>query len=406
VISDVLGSTAFSPKATLSKGGPGENHLKVGESADLPPQLALAHGDLCLAEWVFDSDKYTSTCKGSMREPDFVLLSIGGNDVQFSSTIIDAMIGRVNYANTRNSDAIELAPDRIARLKGQMAILEQQYPKVAKAIFALFPRTSVLTTLYPDPLHLEPYAFCGRTESGTLSTRDDGIGSVDFTMNGGEQALARLTGFRISNKEVAAIYDDFYARLNGRRPIVLDPDTEGHQPDGSKIDLQEPYSRNEDYRGLRHIGSELEKRYPGQWRLVSTQESYPLGMSPWEHINESTGYMQRERDTDQQPCFRPRGYCVQGSTVTGRWFLTLDDSIDRIGNLYAAMHPNIYGHLYVASKVYQSLPGVNVPTDELVLNEQPMSKEKCSLAERAAYGSYWKSDPENIPCPGWCLRTP
>jgi hypothetical protein len=404
VMSDVLGSTEFSMRAALSQGGPGEKNLKIGTSADLPPQLALAHGDLCLGDWEFNKDHYTSICHSSIRQPDFLLLSIGGNDVEFSSTVIDAMLGRVNYKTSRESDDIELTPDRIANLKGQLAMLERQYPKLAKAIFQLFPRTSVLMTLYPDPLHLEPYTFCGRTSGGTLATRDDGIGSVDFTMNGGEEALARLTGFRISNKEVIAIYDDFYTRLNGRRPIP--PANRNGSGKGSEIDLRDFYSRNEDYRGLRRIGWELENQYPGQWRLVSTQESYPVGMSPWENIVSSTGQPERQRDMDQQPCFRPRGYCVQGSTVTGRWFLTLDDSIDRLGNLYAAMHPNIYGHLYVASKVYQSLPGVNVPTDQLILDNQPMSREKCTLAERAAYGSYLKGNPASIPCPGLCLRNP
>jgi hypothetical protein len=318
--------------------------------------------------------------------------------------VIDAMLGRINYKSSPDSDGIELTPERIASLKGQMAMLERQYPKLAKAIFNLFPRTSVLMTLYPDPLHLEPNTFCGRATSGALATRDDGIGSVDFTVNGGEEALARLTGFRISNKEVVAIYDDFYTRLNGRRPTQ--PADRNSREDGSKIDLRDFYSRNEDYRGLRRISSELENRYAGQWRLVSTQESYPVGTSPWENIVESTGQREHQRDMDQQPCFRPRGYCVQGSTVTGRWFLTLDDSIDRLGNVYAAMHPNIYAHLYVTSKVYQNLPGVRVPTDRLILENQPRSGEKCTLAEKAAYGSYWKDDPASIACPGWCLRNP
>jgi hypothetical protein len=389
VISDLLGSSPSEQTAPLSTGGPGEARLKVGNSTRLFPQIAMAHMDLCPQGGSIDSKSLTSSCPSNLRQPDYVLLSVGGNDVAFSQTLIDALLGKINIG-------IELDRKRIATLHGGIAMLERQYPKLAKAIFTLFPKTSVLMTLYPDPLHLEPNAFCGRGTSGRLPVRDDGITSVDFTMNGGEEALARLTNFRISNLEVAAIYDDFFLRLNGRVPNPESSSEDSNaNPNQTGTKLNSAYNRNEDYRGLRFIGKSLEKQYPGQWKLVSTVETYPLYASPWTDKSKPEW---EERDTDQLPCFRTRGYCVRGETVTGRWFNTLDDSIDRLGNPYSAMHPNIYGQLFYASKVYQALPGIKTPKDK------PIFADRCGNDCRHRYGCDPNAETVPFAYPGWCSR--
>jgi hypothetical protein len=212
--------------------------------------------------------------------------------------------------------------------------------------------------LYPDPLHWRPNIFCGRGTSGDLIKDDDGISPIDFTMNGAEELLAKITKKRITNQEVTALHDDFYTRFVGRIPLTINPDD-----NSSAVEFKN--KRNYDYRGLLSIGKDLEKQYPKNWHLVVTNSEYKTGTNPFESEGE-------KRDTDQPPCYRPKGYCVPGNTVTGRWFNTITDSIDRIGNVYGAMHPNIYGQLYYVSKVYPALP--NVITHQFAWGLDPNNK--------------------------------
>jgi hypothetical protein len=200
--------------------------------------------------------------------------------------------------------------------------------------------------LYPDPLHREPNSLCGRSESGKLENRDDGIATTDFTMYGLEEVVANLLKRRITNSEVVAIHDDFYLRLTGRVPQQI---TEADINDPNHVEASEP---NHGYRGLLSIGRTMEAKYPGLWHLVRTNKLYKAGESPWDVPNTTN------RDTDQLPGYHTRGYCVSGSTATGRWFNTINDSFDRQGNLNGAMHPNIYGQLFYASKASAELAAV------------------------------------------------
>ena len=330
---------------TNDDGGPGESSRKVNNEVMLAPQLTQVKRDLCLGKWI------NGECLGALREPDYILLSIGGNDAKFGTMVVDGLIHKVNKG-------IELDQKYVQDASNTVDKLTQKYPELASKINMAYPNSSVIMALYPDPLHWRPNIFCGRGTNGGLIKDDDDISPIDFTMNGAEELLAKITKKRITNQEVTALHDDFYTRFVGRIPLTINPD------DNSSV-VEFKNNRNYDYRGLLSIGKDLEKRYPKNWRLVVTNSEYKTGTNPFESEGE-------KRDTDQPPCYRPKGYCVPGNTVTGRWFNTITDSIDRIGNVYGAMHPNIYGQLYYVSKVYPALP--NVKTHQFAWGLDPNNK--------------------------------
>ncbi len=315
--------------------------VRVAGSVELKPQIAQLSKDLCLDSWQdLEGEHGEGVCKGKQRMPDYIFLSIGGNDAKFAPLVINALALKINEGielkdgSKRQETLVEkilrpllvLAKSEIEDYKNEatktVEYLETYYPQMGERLSQSFQGVPVLMTLYPDPLHGEPTTFCGRAGK-KLWIRDDGIRTVDFTMHGFEDALANLLKRRISNEEVVAIHDDFYLRFVGRE------------------------GGNDEYRGLLSIGRFMEKRYPGQWSLVQTTRFYPKGESPRDYKS--------AKDVDQLPGYYIRGYCVSGNTNTGRWFNTVSDSIDRQGDMGGAMHPNIFGQLYYTSKVYKQI---------------------------------------------------
>ena len=341
---------------TLSKGV--EKNVRAGGSIELRPQIAQLSKDLCQGNWQ-DSKNGDGKCIGNRRYPDYLLLSIGGNDAKFADVVVHALLRRINQGIELKSGKQRGSPldNLFNRLLGMdkkitnyqtealntVKVLEELYPKMAERIHESFPSTPVLMALYPDPLHREANSLCGRSISGKLEKRDDGIATTDFTMYGIEEVLANVLKRRITNEEVVAIHDDFYLRLTGRVPLPLSG-TDINDPNYEKLS-----KFNRSYRGLLSIGITMEGMYPGLWHLIRTNKLYAAGESPWDVPNKGS------RDTDQLPGYRTRGYCVAGSTAIGRWFNTINDSFEQQGNLNGAMHPNIYGQLFYASKAYDDL---------------------------------------------------
>lgn len=337
--------------AIPSEGSGGEERRSVGGSRFLQPQITQLALDLCKVELVNDSCP-----SGQVRRPDYILMSIGGNDAAFAKTIIDGLLGRINKG-------IELKDELRKRTSTSVDFLEREYRKLPALMRAVFDDAPVIMTVYPDPLHITSRFFCG-FENDKKSATINGARTlylptydIGFTANGLEAFLLRLLNKRITEEEVVAIHDDYYLRLTGRK-----------FPNDNEI---KDNGLRRDYRGMRSIGYELMAKYPGVWTVVETNSNYPQG-----RIKSPYG---ENRDTDQFPCYRPMGYCRSGNSAMGRWFLNLTDSLDRIGNIYGAMHPNIYGQLYYVSKVYPSLPGVKGKVKSVSLfkeNTQPI-EQKC-----------------------------
>ena len=350
------GEVQFRPRLGFDK------KIRVAGSVKLRPQIAQLSKDLCLDQWQdLEGGKGEGVCKGKQRKPDYIFLSIGGNDAKFAPLIINAMALRINEGielkdrrKRRETlfarllkPLLVFAKSEIEDYKNEAAVtvryLEKQYPQMAEQLTRSFQGVPVLMPLYPDPLHGEPTTLCGRDEKQELWIRDDGIPTVDFTMHGVEDALANLLKRRITNEEVVAIHDDFYLRFVGREPLPL--------PDNDPERRKKREERNHDYRGLLSIGRKMESQYPGLWRVVQTSRYYPAGESPRDYA-----LVERDqKDVDQLPGFSIRGYCVSGVTATGRWFNTVSDSIDRQGEMAGAMHPNIFGQLYYTSKIYEQI---------------------------------------------------
>lgn len=351
VINDVNNS-----KKILSKGL--DKNMRVGGSTELRPQITQLIKDLCLGTWL-DGKNGEGKCEGKPRNPDYLLLSIGGNDAKFAEVVIHALLRRINQgielkSGKQRGSVLDNLFNLLLGMDKQITNyqtealntikdLEISYPEMAMKLNESFPSTPVLMALYPDPLHREANSFCGRVKSGELENRDDGVATTDFTMYGLEEVVANILKRRITNSEVVAIHDDFYLRLTGRVPLPI-TGTDINDPNYKNLS-----ERNQSYRGLLSIGRTMEGRLPGLWHLIRTNMLYEASESPWDVPNESN------RDTDQLPGYRTRGYCVSGSTATGRWFNTVNDSFERQGNLNGAMHPNIYGQLFYTSKAYEGL---------------------------------------------------
>ncbi len=227
-----------------------------------------------------------------------MLLSVGGNDAKFATIIKNAILGEI-------SDDIELkAQYRRYALNG-VRYLRVEYPKLARELNSIFPQAQFVMTVYPDPLHRHPSAFCGVDEA-------DGKEYLGLKSRGVLGFFAKLFGFRERNPEMVALFDEFVVRLTG-----------SSQP------------RYDEYRGILQIGEALVEQYPRSWRIVRMRENL--------------------KNYDQAVGYQTEGYCVPGGDVTARWFLTVDDSESVIGGISGAVHPNIFGQLFYASKVYPSL---------------------------------------------------
>lgn len=271
-----------------SAGAMGESNTLVNGNHLIESQLSLLTKDLCL-------EKNSKDACTNQRQPNFVLLSIGGNDARFSEIIKDAILGKIN-------SGIDLKTEyRNYAVKGTK-YLREEYPKLAKKIIGNFPSSKILMTIYPDPLHRHPSAFCGIDEA-------DGKQYLRLKSSGLLGTIARWFGKKEENREITALYDDFVVRLTG-----------SHDP----ID--------DDYKGILQIGENLSSLYQNKWITIPLRRGL--------------------KNYDQANGFQTRGYCVPGNDISGRWFLTIDDSEEHIGGLSGSVHPNIFGQLYYTSKVF------------------------------------------------------
>ena len=193
----------------------------------------------------------------------------------------------------------------------------------------------------------------------------------------------------LTNKETVAIHDNFYLRFTGK----------------NKGDLV--LSNNEDYGGLLALGRKLSETHKGFWHVVPLNANFREpgeGSSVDKVLNGNNPYNKNrlirdgvalrdvnEQEVDQAPCFRPKGFCVPGSDAQGRWFINLEDSLDRMGAIYGTMHPNIYGQLYYVSKVYPRLPFASSDSarprlsslwqpHENIINEQGLHEDEQGLS--------------------------
>lgn len=278
----------------VSSGAIGEGATEVGGFITIPPQIESLRRDLCPAM------EASGQCVGPLRQPDFLLLSIGGNDAKFATIIKDAILGEIN-------DGIDLKSEYRRYAVNGVRYLRTTYPELADNLMTLFPQSKVIMTVYPDPLHRHPSAFCGLDKA-------EGRDYLKLKSGGVLGFFARVFGKREHNPEMVALYDDFVVRLTGSSS-----------------------PQDDDYKGILDIGESLVKKYPSRWFSVPMRR----GLANYDQASE----------------FQPKGYCVPGRDVSGRWFLTVDDSESYIGGVSGAVHPNIFGQLYYASKVYPIISG-------------------------------------------------
>jgi hypothetical protein len=135
-------------KNILSKGI--DKNLRVGGSTELRPQITQLIKDLCLGTWL-NGKNGEGKCEGNLRNPDYLLLSIGGNDAKFAEVVIHALLRKINQGIELKSDqqrgsALDNLFNLLLGMDKQITnyqtealntikSLEQSYPKMAERLF-------------------------------------------------------------------------------------------------------------------------------------------------------------------------------------------------------------------------------------------------------------------------------
>lgn len=114
----------------------------------LPPQIEAARNDL----------------RG--RKPDYVVVSVGGNDIGFGSLVRDMLFERCNInADGTPSNCRQRMADRLSDAKIGLPALDGAYATLARNLSESISSRHVLITEYPDLTKDENGQFCDDTEN-------------------------------------------------------------------------------------------------------------------------------------------------------------------------------------------------------------------------------------------------
>lgn len=147
----------------------------------LPTQLDALSEAICIGEY----DPTNGKCKGKIRNPDVLLISIGGNDIKFGPVITDFAL-----TERRDSESEKVFREAIRKnreiLRNDLATLNGQITAAVR------PR-AIYITEYPDPTKNQARKYCA-----------DGF----FSSSPFVPRIATVLGFRISSKEARIAYEE------------------------------------------------------------------------------------------------------------------------------------------------------------------------------------------------------
>lgn len=155
-----------------------------GMNVPLPPQTwkvteAICHHEVNFGSSLIDGIRGPGpSCKDNGRQIDFLLISEGGNDVQFSKVASDCHIYLRCFASIYPTTA---------RLSSDLSKLAGRFDSLAQDIEKRFVVSNILITEYHDPTHDMNGQFCN---------------GLAYTLNG------------ISQPEVSWIHRKLLTRLN------------------------------------------------------------------------------------------------------------------------------------------------------------------------------------------------
>ncbi len=194
--------------------------IKVNENTSnaLDYQLTAVKRTLCSDNW----DIAAGECKGSLRKPDLILLSTGGNDVGFGPLVAGSIMKDVTD-DTSDEGKVVLDYRYTDRLDRDLSLISADLKQFAFQLYTAFgdekklPKTRVIQTLYPNPIMRDGKSgtFCGKGK--------DDFGYPVLRLAGKTGFLGWLMhvfGAVEEPKELETIHKDFIIPLTGTESEV------------------------------------------------------------------------------------------------------------------------------------------------------------------------------------------
>jgi len=302
--------------------------------------------DLCLGE--LNSEK---ECTGEFRQPDLVLLSIGGNDGYFVPMIIKAVIGHANKRGTHKYDLKKGSED--LRDKG-LDNVWNRFPKFANTLLNAdtgFKHATIVHVGYPNPLMRDG-------ENQKLCLED-----LQLTDGGILGGVTKIFKRSMSQNEYIALRDDFVVPLTGSvsesSKDLIEWEAKGVNQFGLRqVDIAIACSVNgkeknqiitpDDPKKLKDIA--LDPKCDPYWKNSVGFNKFPEGRWKFSLARNE------DKTSSQNPGFVVNGFCLEKTTVEGRWFNVNRDTQKYLNTSSGIMHPNIYGQLYLSNRAWVAIP--------------------------------------------------
>lgn len=282
-------------------GGPLWENNEVSLRAKKQPQIRQAKADLCNVP--IDS---ADDCNIS---PDYIFLSIGGNDAGFGDTVKESILKNIDETSQRFT--LESQNTRSDNLR-------KAYSQLALKFGESFPKSKIYATNYLNPL---------RKYNGDLCSDREVRGFVANPF----RRLLKLAGIQLSREEMQVLESNYIDPLLGER-------------------------------GLAKILKELETRLSDHWRFVKTYHSLSIKNSVVDSKYATRGLCEGTiRSQERKWRELPR-------RAENSWFNSLED-VDRTENPSGIVHPNIFGQAYYARRVLETMCEIDEPRLCRFLNE-------------------------------------
>lgn len=318
------------------------------------PQLSALTADLCTTRVKLNADcpAALNDSTPAFRQPDLVLLSVGGNDGKFFPMILNTVLTTTNQPRTTdlNLHSIKLRGIGLANVWARFPLLAQAMLDKQRG----FPIATIIHVGYPNPLKAQgELGYCPAKELG-----GEEYANI-MSETGVVSRIASLFKRRGTQREYIALSDDFVTPLTG----------------STAEDPAKAEDKGVDRFGLRQIDIALTciagqpggvgPSIPVSAGALRTLSRSAQCLPYWQN---STGFntfdlgrwryslSRNVKDDIPMEGFIVHGFCNKAAGVSGRWFNVLGDSQKYLGNFSGAIHPNIYGQLFLANRAWVAIP--------------------------------------------------
>lgn len=304
-------------------------------------QLSAIKTDLCL-------DKLKGgVCEGKIRQPDLVLLSIGGNDAHFAPMIKNTELWHI----TRGRNSNELDDRRLKMRDEGLKFIWERFPSLADTLLDPikgFDKATIIHVNYPNPLFKN--------------------GAEGEICKDGRQPIWNFPGINMTQREYTALRDDLIMPLTGH--VGKSPmDVEDYQLGLRQIDIAISCFVNSN--SSQNKISEMTPKEIKSFALKANCEKYwkdGIGFNTFDtgRWRYSMARNEIKQPIIQSPSFKEKmiqlpgfvvnGICLDTTDVKGRWFNISSDTRESDGSFHGIFHPNIYGQLFLANRAWLAIP--------------------------------------------------